>query len=436
MLSMALEIDLLRRGGASMKYQFPYSEFDRMEIPDRQLAGVYSIHADGPRLDPQQLIAEALASPMGSPRLKDRIRPGMRVLIVVDDNTRTTRTEWMLPAVMAELSAAGVAASDIQVFVALGTHRAMTRSEMEQKYTPDLVARHRFIQPNWRDTDEYVAVGASGGFPVRIHRDLLQADFVIGVGQTIPHLIAGFGGGCKIINPGCADQDTIGRMHWLGSTTEDGQLFAVRDNPVRQVIDEVGLKAGLKFIINEVPGKDDTLAEVFAGDPVLAHRAACDFARSSCTVNLSELTDIVVADAYPSDRDFWQAVKGLNAACGAVRPGGTIMLVTPCLEGVCTPHPEVVEIGFRHSPEHVRKLVDTGQLCPIAGIVIWLAARMLERANVILMTKGVSAAETTALGFEYAPDPAAALAQALRRHGVSARINVLHKAGKMVCSVR
>lgn len=419
-----------------MKYQFPYADFDPMEIPDRQLVGVYSINADRPRLDAKRLIAEALASPMGSPRLKDRVRPGMRVLIVVDDNTRTTRTEWMLPAVMAELSAAGLAVSDIQVFVALGTHRAMTRAEMEQKYTPDLVARHCFIQPNWRDIDEYVAVVTSGDFPVRIHRELLLSDFVIGVGQTIPHLIAGFGGGCKIINPGCADPVTIGRMHWLGSTAEDGQLFAVRDNPVRRVIDEVGLKTGLKFIINEVPGNDNTLAGVFAGDPVVAHRAACDFARSACTVNLSELTDIVVADAYPSDRDFWQAVKGLNAASGAVRPGGTIILVTPCLEGVCAPHPEIVKIGFRHSPEHVRKMVDTGQLCPISGIVIWLAARMLERANVILVSKGVSAAETAALGFEYAHNSAAALAQALRRHGASTRINVLHKAAKMVCSVQ
>jgi acyl-CoA reductase-like NAD-dependent aldehyde dehydrogenase len=37
-------------------------------------------------------------------------------------------------------------------------------------------------------------------------------------------------------------------------------------------------------------------------------------------------------------------------------------------------------------------------------------ARMLERSNVILVTKGVSAAEATAMGLEHASDPAAALA--------------------------
>jgi hypothetical protein len=60
---------------------------------------------------------------------------------------------------------------------------------------------------------------------------------------------------------------------------------------------------------------------------------------------------------------------------------------------------------------------------------------MLERSNVILVTKGVSAAEATAMGLEHASDPAAALALALQRHGAGARINVLHKAAKMICSV-
>ncbi len=420
-----------------MEYRFPYDDFDPIELPDRQLSGVYSIgEAGGSRRSPGDLITEALANPIGSPRLKDRVRPGMKVLIVVDDNTRSTRTELMLPAVISELSAAGVSAGDIHVLVALGTHRPMSRLEMEQKYTPGIVASHRFILPNWQNAGDFEHVESSGDFPVHIHRELLQADFVIGVGQTVPHLIAGFGGGCKIINPGCADAETIGRMHWLCSTAEDGRLFAVRDNPVRRVIDEVGLKAGLKFIINEVPGKNDALAGVFAGDPILAHRAACDFARSACTVAVSELADIVVADPYPSDLDFWQSLKGLNAACSALRPGGTVIFAAPCTEGVCPSHPEIADIGFRHPGGHIENLVATGQLCPIPAAAIWLGARMLERSHVILVTKGVSAAEATAMGLEYASDPAAALALALRRHGAGARINVLHKAAKMICSVR
>lgn len=416
-----------------MKHRFPYREFGPVEIPDRQLSGVYSINAAAAPKDTRQLIAAALECPIGSPRLKHLVRPGTKVLIVVDDNTRTTRTELMLPAVTAELLSAGLDQNDIQIFIALGTHRAMTRGEMEVKYTPEIIAQYKFVLPNWRKPGEYAAVSASGDFEVRIHRQLLKADFIIGIGQTVPHLIAGFGGGCKIINPGCADPDTIGRMHWLCSTVADGHLFAVRDNPVRKLIDEVGIKAGLKFIINEAPGKDDTLAAVFAGDPVRAHRKACDFARSSCEVKIAELTDIVLADAYPSDLDFWQALKGLNAACGAVRPGGTVILVAPCAEGVCAQHPEIASIGFKHSVRHIQNLVATGQLCPIPAAAIWLGARLCGRANVILATKGVSETETTGMGLAYAADPASALAQAFRRHGSAARVNVLYKAAKMIC---
>jgi hypothetical protein len=47
-----------------MEYWFPYDDFDPIEIPDRQLSGVYSIGEAGvSRQDPGQLIAEALASP-------------------------------------------------------------------------------------------------------------------------------------------------------------------------------------------------------------------------------------------------------------------------------------------------------------------------------------------------------------------------------------
>jgi nickel-dependent lactate racemase len=418
-----------------MKHVFPYKEFEPIEVPDNQLSGLYSINAAVAKKSSQQLIAEALENPIGSSRLKDRVRPGTKVLIVLDDNTRSTRTELILPAVITELLCAGLDKKDITLFIALGTHRAMTISEMQLKYTAEIAAQYKFVNPNWKEPGDYAAISSSSDFEIKIHKELLKADFIIGVGQTVPHLIAGFGGGCKIINPGCAEPDTIGRMHWLCSTVADGHLFAVRDNPVRKLIDEVGIKAGLKFIVNEVPGKDDAISGVFAGDPILAHRKACDFAYSSCKVKISELADIVLADAYPSDIDFWQALKGLSAACSAVRIGGTVILVAPCLEGVCSQHPEIASIGFTHSAAYIQNLVSIGQLDPIPAAAIWLGSRMRERANIILVTKGVSMEETAAMGFNYASDPASALAQALRQHGALAKINVLYKASKMICTI-
>jgi len=304
----------------TMIHHFPYSDFPALEIPDSCVAGFYTLPESSVSTADRDIVQTALDAPIGCGRLCDEVKRGMRITIAVDDNSRSTGTELMLPMVLSELEDAGIPEKDICIFIALGTHRRMTREETERKYTPGVTADYRFVNPDWKDTKSYVSIGQSArGFAVRIHAEILKSDFVIGVGQTVPHMIAGFGGGGKIINPGCAAADTIGEMHWLCSEVSEGRLFGVRDNVVRETIDEAALKSGLKFILNEVPGSGSRLAGAFAGHPVLAHRKACDFAGSVCEVKIKEKSDIVIADAYPADLDFWQAIKGLNAAYGAVK---------------------------------------------------------------------------------------------------------------------
>jgi nickel-dependent lactate racemase len=248
-------------------------------------------------------------------------------------------------------------------------------------------------------------------------------------------MIAGFGGGGKIINPGCSDGDTIGEMHWLCHQVPEDRLFAVRENAVRDLIDEVALKVGLRFILNEVPGGGGRMAGAFAGHPIDAHRQACRAARAACAVEIKEKADIVVADAYPADLDFWQALKGLNAAYGAVRDGGTVILVTPCLEGTSAQHPELTEVGYIPTDQTIR-MVARGTLDKAVAANLFLGRRLLDKAQSVLVTRGISEADTRAMGFEWSPDPTAALETALHKHGRQAGINVLYKAAKMVCSAQ
>jgi nickel-dependent lactate racemase len=416
-----------------MQYSFPYSEFGPIEIPDKIVDGVYELSSSPCDKSDLELIAESLANPIGCARLGNMVRPGMKISIAVDDSSRNTRTDLMLPAVLEELKLAGIPKSDITVFVALGTHRKMTDPELREKYTSPVVDNYRIVNPDWRDSSAYVSVGESKyGFDIRIHHEIVNADFVIGVGQTIAHMIAGFGGGCKIINPGCSDGDTIGNMHWMCSRVPQGQLFAVRENAVREVIDEAALKAGLKFIINEVPGANDRIGGVFSGHPVAAHVEACKFAKKSCLVKIRRETEIVLADAYPADIDFWQALKGLNAAYGAVKPGGTVILVTPCPEGASSQHHEVTSVGYVGLCK-VKQLLDADKIDKAVAANLALGSILLEKAGTILVTKGISEYDTRAMKYEWAKTPAEALRMAIEKHGPSARVNILHKASKMIC---
>jgi nickel-dependent lactate racemase len=416
-----------------MRHKFPYDEFDSIDIPDQNVSGIYSLLDSMNSRDDVEIIKAALNSPIGCGRLSSEVKPGMRILIAVDDSSRSTRTDLMLPLVLEELGTAGIPKEDIRILIALGTHRKMTRKEMEEKYTPDVVAKYHFINPDWKDRNSYKSIGQSStGFDIRIHHSILDADYVIGVGQTIPHMIAGYGGGCKIINPGCADGNTVAEIHWLSNTVPDGRLFAIRDNAVRNIIDEIGIKAGLRFIINDVPSIDTRIAGAFAGDPILAHRQACDFAKNICLVPVKEETDIVLADSYPADIDFWQALKALNAACGAVKKDGTVILVTPCPEGTSSQHHELTTYGYMPRDE-IRSMVAAGQLDKCVGGNMYLGRGLLDKANVILVSLGISQADALAMRFQWAPDATAALEQAMAVHGASATINILYKSAKMIC---
>ena len=417
-----------------MIHKFPYTEFEPVEIPDPNISGFYTLSQNHSNKSDEYVVTEALANPIGSVRLEQLVGPGMKITIAVDDNSRSTKTELMLPLILKQLQKAGARKEDICIFIALGTHRQMTQEEINDKYTPAVVANYRIINHNWKDKSPYVVAGKSQrGFDIRINKEITDADFVVGIGQTIPHLIAGFGGGAKIINPGCCDEETIGQMHWLSHEVPSDRRFAVRDNDVRKLIDEIAVTAGLKFILNEVPGAGDHLAGAFAGDPVKAHKAACKFAKQICTVKLKEKTDIVIADAYPADLDFWQALKGLHAAYGAVKKGGTVILVSPCHEGASLQHPEVTKIGYSIDYARTLELVENGKIDKVIGGNLWLGHELYEKAQTILITKGICRQDTESMGYLWAPGPQEGLKMALEKHGSAAKINILYKSSKMIC---
>jgi len=185
----------------------------------------------------------------------------------------------------------------------------------------------------------------------------------------------------------------------------------------------------------EIP--DDQIADVCALQRGPATADDVDIVREALNApvgcgRLREKADIVISDAYPADLDFWQALKGLNAACGAVTDGGTVILATPCPEGTSAQHPELTTVGYI-PVERTRRMVAEGTIDKAIAANLVLGRRLLDRARAILVTKGISERDTRAMGFGWAPDPATALQQAIARHGRSATINVLSKAAAMIC---
>ena len=78
-------------------------------------------------------VEEALSRPIGTSRLRELVKPGQTVALVVTDITRQIPEEIILPLLLRELEAGGIKKEDVMAVVATGTHRPNTPEEIKGK---------------------------------------------------------------------------------------------------------------------------------------------------------------------------------------------------------------------------------------------------------------------------------------------------------------
>lgn len=416
-----------------MKYHFPYQFVDDIEIPDDNLIGIYEWGTEHHQRDDTAIIEEAIKNPIGSPRIKDMLKREERVLIICDDITRPTPTHKIIPLLLRELKQAGIREEQIEILVALGTHRKMTEEEMVEKTGKDVFKRITISNHYWEEEENLYFAGKTNlGIEIWPNKKLRAADFIIGIGIIMPHAVAGFSGGGKIIVPGVCGERTCGEMHWRMVNVPTREIFGVVDNPVRKIIDEVALKAGLKIILNVVLNSYGELVAMVTGHPIKAHREGVRISKQIHAVGLPCQADIVIADSYGSDIDYWQAVKAMTPVDVALKDGGVAIQIAACPEGVSSSHPEVLQFGYQ-SVQRILEMEKEGLINKSVACHAVQASRVIiDRGQGYLITKGISKNDTLKLGFKYASTPQKALEEALAKLGKDAKILLLRKAGGML----
>jgi len=415
-----------------MQHRFPYSWLPPLKIPDDNLIGIFEAGLEKPSSPPSEIIRRSLRHPIGAPPLVEAARGKTNALILCDDNTRYTPAHLVLPHVIETLNRAGVPNGNIRILIAAGTHRDLTRAERIAKMGESVVTKHAVEYHRCSDPNELAPIGKHlNGVEFMVNRRLREADIVIGIGNIIPHSIKGYSGGSNIILPGVSGSDSIGVMHWrnLDFTTEE--ILGVRDNPVREIIDDAAGKAGLDYIVNTIVNNDIEILDAVAGAPLEAHREGARRAARVFEVSIPEKADIVLFDAFQNDLDFWQAWKGFMPASVCVKPGGIVVTVAECREGFAHNAPEVERFGYREF-DAVRGLCLSGKLHPIVGHHIATVCRVItENGSGILVSRGISPERAEKAGFIPAENPQEALAKAFSLMGRSASILVLRHAGNI-----
>lgn len=320
-------------------YSFAYGKTVKdFELPDG-IEAITIMPKDLPGLpDPLKSMQEALETPVGTEALLDLLekKKPKSITVVVNDETRPTPYEIIFPPLLEVFRKAGIRDEQVCFVIATGIHPPQSPELNAQIYGDEMTRRFRFVNHISTDKASLVNLGkTSSGYDCNINKLAVDCDFLITLGVVMPHYFAGFSGGRKSILPGLAGHDTVQSNHARMVELLDA-LPPIRENPVSLEMIEVAHKVGVDFIINTVTNVQKEVVYIAAGDLVQAWYKAVDLSARMFEIPFKAQVDIciAVASGYPRDVNVYQAQKALDHAEHITRPGGTIIWVAECPDGL------------------------------------------------------------------------------------------------------
>jgi lactate racemase len=367
--------------------------------------------------DPAAELRRVLRSPEGTPPLREMIRPGQRVGISVCDITRAQPRPAMLAALFEEMP--GIAPRDVTVFVATGTHRANSPSELEGMLGPDVARACRIVCHDARDEGSLKNMGrTASGVPILLNREWTEMDFRITTGFVEPHFFAGFSGGPKMVAPGLAGLETVMHLHDARRIAHPKATFGVIEgNPIHDDVREISRLTGVDFALDVTLNRDQQITHAFAGELFAEHAEACRMARENAMQKIAAPFDVVVTtnSGYPLDQNLYQAVKGMSAAARVVSDGGTIIAAAECRDGIPAHGAYGQILASRSSPRELLEMITTEGYSRPDQWQVQVQTQIQLRARVQLKAGCLTDEEIRAAHFEPIEDVGEAVMEALAR---------------------
>ncbi len=409
-----------------------------VDLPDDRPVQQLGYRETPPLTEPRASLDEALAAPSGTRPLVELARGRRDACVVISDVTRPVPNRVILPAVLSALEEAGIPRQRILILVATGLHRPTTRDELTEMVGPEIVDTYRIENHHGTHLDEHAHLGDSPrGVPIWIDKRYVEADFKLTTGLIEPHLMAGYSGGRKLVCPGLAALETVKVWHgpdFLEHPRADCGLLD--GNPVHEENTWIARHAGCDFIVNAVIDAQRRPLKFVAGDMEQAFLEGVDFVRDVVRDTVAEPVDVVVTSSagYPLDTTFYQAVKGLVGALPVVKQGGTIIMAASLSEGVGSPEFQQVFRDNASLEQFIERILGRDYFVMDQWQVEELA-KVRRKANVTLVSDGVSGDELQRLFVDAADSVEQAIDNALKRHGPKATMAVIPKGPYVLAQV-
>jgi len=387
---------------------------DRMipvELPDHvQMTPAGLGTGLSPAEDLVAAIREALARPLGLPKIREIARPGWRVTIAFDDPTVPCYApvwEAAIRAVMEELEKGGVKQRHIHLVCANALHRKFTRRELARVIGPSVVQEfgYRLTCHDAEDPENLVYLGTTeSGYEVEVNRCIADSDLTVYINTVVWR---GFNGGWKSV---CVGLSSYRSIRWHHSP--DSMSMSLERNLMHEILNEMGalieqrIGRGRIFKIETVLANPLQVARVWAGGVAETRQAALEVLKGQFQPRrelIGEKADIILYGipnwspyaAFSHMNPLLTLIStGLGYLGGVIealgRPGCSVILATSCpdiwddvhhpsyrevwdrvLSRSRDPHEiqDLFEEDFLHRPEYIYKYRFCYGFHPIHGIM-------------------------------------------------------------------
>jgi nickel-dependent lactate racemase len=316
-----------------MRIEVPYGKEGKqsLDVPDDNFLGTIRPNEVDSGFD-LDAVRKGLDHPYGAQKLEEFLEGAKDAVFIVNDGTRPTPTARVLH-VLEE----SVKLQNHRFLIATGAHRAPTDEEYEQIFGERLHHLRDRLHAHDARKDHMVLLGETrNGTAMWMNELAVKADRLVIITSVEPHYFAGYTGGRKSFLPGVAAYKTIEQNHRL-AMSKDAQALKLDGNPVHEdMMDAIKeLRDKPIFAIQVVLDRHQQIYRVATGDLNKSFHQAVRWANQVFCVDIHQKADIVVSVAsYPMDIDLYQSQKAIENGRWALKPGGSIILVSKCRSGI------------------------------------------------------------------------------------------------------
>lgn len=412
----------------TIKIPYYTSSLD-LHVEEENLEAVINAKTDSydPGKSETELVEEALANPIGTPRLRELAKGKQKVTLVTSDHTRAVPSKLTLPILLREIRE-GNPDADITILIATGLHRPTTEAEQRRMFG-DAIVDHEKIVVNeaFKDEDFAYVRSLPSGAELWVNKVALDCDLLITEGFIEPHFFAGFSGGRKSILPGICNAATVNENHSYKAISSPYSTTGVlTHNPIHEDMVCAARAVNVQFILNVALNGEKKVIAAFAGDLEEAHAEGVAFVRKLAQCP-SVTGDIVITSngGYPLDQNLYQSPKAVATAEACCADGGVIIMCASCFDGMGGTHFEKLIVrGTVDEIDEYLSRIPPKETIPEQ----WCAqiySRILKKHRIILVTTYLDHELVRKANMIPASSPDEALAMAYEMMGKDARVVVI-----------